>query len=138
MTPIKIIVNVLDDEEAILIGVKDLLSDHPELEVQCYANVDKFLYELDQKTDLVITDVRLNQGYDIEQILSKIKFKNTNCYIIAMSAYMDIDLAERFSMYGIRWVKKDTVNWMDKLRQNFEIIYPSLKLRAENKDLFKK
>lgn len=138
MIPIKIIVNVLDDEEAILIGVKDLLSTHPELEVQCYSNVDKFLFELDRKTDLVITDVRLNQGYDIDHIITKISIKNPNCYVIVMSAYMDLALAEKLSLMGIRWVTKDGVEWLNKLKRIVDVIYPSLQLRAKNKDLFKK
>ena len=137
MNGIKIIVNVLDDEEAILIGVEDILSDNTDLKIECFNKVDTFFEKIDTNTDLVITDVRLNQGYDIEVIIERINEKNPNCYIIVMSAYMDLKLAEHLSMLGIRWVQKDNVDWLDKLKKVVDIIYPSLKIRAKSKHLFK-
>lgn len=137
MTPIKIIANVLDDEESVLIGVKHVLSDIPELQIECFTSVQKLFDQLDRSVDLVITDVRLNQGYDIDDIINKILVKNPNCYVIVMSAYMDLVLAEKLSLLGIRWVQKDSAIWLDKLKRIVDLIHPSLKLRAKNKHLFR-
>lgn len=67
---IKIAVNVLDDEEAILIGVKEALSYSDEFDVQCFTKVSEFFTNLSKDIDLIIIDVRLNQGIEIEEILT--------------------------------------------------------------------
>lgn len=137
MDQIKIIVNVLDDEEAVLIGVRHVLEEVNEFQIECFTSVERFLKQIDRAVDLVITDVRLNQGYDIDDIIARIIAKNPNCYVIVMSAYMDLQLAEKLSLLGIRWVQKDNTEWLNKLKRIIDLIYPSLKLRAKNKHYFK-
>lgn len=136
MDSIKIVVNVLDDEEAILIAVKDTLSYRPDFIVHCFSKVSDFLSQIDSSVDLVITDVRLNQGIEINDIITEIQDKNPNGYIVVMSAYLDMPLAKWLNNRGIKFVEKNDLNWIEELKDLVEVIYPNLRRRAASKDLF--
>lgn len=136
MTPVKIIVNVLDDDQSTLDVIRTEIEWQKEYQVEYFTKVSEFYKSLDKWVDLVISDVRLKQGVEVDEIIDTIKKNNLNCYIVIMSAYIDMTLAKRLNLLGIKFVEKNGAHWLDELQDQIDFLYPSLKHRSETKDLF--
>lgn len=137
MSPIKIIINVLDDEEHILDLIHDMLQGY---DVSCFTKPEDFYEAFNKEVDLVITDVRVKQGFDVLSTIKTINTINPSCYLIVMSAYFDVPLMQEL----IRLRVNDTVtkthdlSWLSELKQAVDRLHYKLRDRAEINQLLRK
>lgn len=63
--PIKIVIKALDDQEATTIAIEQLFEGNELFDVKCFTVPEDFLNSIDELTDLVITDLRVDR-FDAE------------------------------------------------------------------------
>lgn len=127
MNTIKIIVNVLEDEEWIHRFIKEIFSDDALYEITCYSEPEPFINAFNQDVDLIITDIKI-LGYDVVENLKAFSKINPGCYLVVISGYLD-------SLYDVlinecnvdRTVEKTSdLSWLKLLRDRVESLKPKI------------
>lgn len=125
MSKIKIIVNVLEDEEWIHSFIKNIFSDDSIYDITCYSEPEPFIMAFNEDVDLVISDIKV-MGYDVVENLKTFSKINPGCYLVVISGYLE-------GMYDIlinecnvdRTVEKTSgLEWLKLLRERVESLKP--------------
>jgi DNA-binding NtrC family response regulator len=123
---LKILVHIIDDEEAILDYLKYEFEQEADYTVKYFDNSTDFYGNFNKDVDLLITDVKLPQ-YDILDALKFVSEKNPACYIIVMSAFLSVDLLKEMIKYRVDGVvEKSSSNWVAELRHEIDRLKPKL------------
>lgn len=140
MPNIRIIIQVLDDEVHLLELIGKMFEGSADYTVSLFSNPNEFYEAFNKDTDLVITDVRVKQGYDVLHAITTIKAKSPNCFIIVMSAYFDIPILQNLIRLGIddTVTKTHDINWLQDLLNAVNRLHPKLLHRSEIKGLLNK
>ena len=124
---IRILINVVEDEQI----WRDLLAAQLEdYTVVAYSTSQEFFKEFSNDVDLVVLDVRLNDGTDIIQRIHNIYDISPNCYLIVVSAYFDVELLQQLLRLRVNDTVVKGANWLDELRQAVKSLEPKLMARA--------
>lgn len=127
---IKIIVNVLDDEQWILDEIKNMF-DSNIFTINTYTQAKNFTQAFNDDVYLVITDVRVN-GYDVVESLQSFRKNNSGVWLIVMSAYLDNIWIELVNKCHIDYaVQKNSTNWLQVLESYISELIPKIKHKAK-------
>jgi DNA-binding NtrC family response regulator len=132
MTPIKILINVLDDEQI----WRDLISEQLSIgyNVISFSNSQDFFSAFNSSVDLVIMDVRLKDGTDVIERIQRIYDVSPNCYIIIVSAYLDVPLLRQLIRLRVSDTVEKSSTWLEYLGTAVEGLSGRLRSRAEMKE----
>jgi len=127
LQPIRILINVLDDQEWLLELIKDIFHDDQTWIVQTYNKPDSFIAAFNDNVDLVISDIRV-EGYDVVETLRQFAKINPSCYLVVMSAYLDDMYDTLINEVGVdKTVKKtEDYNWIEVLKKRVEELKPKI------------
>ena len=127
---IRILINVLDDEQI----WRDLLAAQLEdYTVVAYSTSSEFFKSFSKDVDLVILDVRLNDGTDIIKRIQNIYDISPNCYLIVVSAYFDVPLLQDLLRMRVNDTVVKGANWLEELKIAVKSLEPKLLDRAKMK-----
>ena len=127
---IRILINVLDDEAIWIELIQRLFTDYENCEVSGYKNSQEFFAHFDKSVDLVIMDVRLKDGTDVTDRINRIYETSENCYIIVVSAYLDIPILQELMRLRVNDTVVKADGWLERLKMAVDRCYPKLKERA--------
>lgn len=139
MTPIKIIVNVLDDQQYILDLIKQMFDELPEYEVYYFTDPFKFESSLSSEVDLVITDIRVGGGYDALQTIKKINDDSPSTLIFVISQYLDVPFMQKLQRLRVNDTILKTSEpeiWLAQIKDCLLYWHKRLYDRAEIKQRF--
>lgn len=132
MNSIKILINVLDDEQWLLDMITEIFSDDQIYSVHTYTDPKSFIEAFNKDVDLIITDAKIH-GYDVVENLKNFAKINPGCYMVVISAFLD-------NLYDVlinechvdRTVKKThEITWMHQLRERVESLKPMILGKAK-------
>lgn len=135
MTPIKILINVLDDERIWQDLIISQLSGN--YDVLAYTTFADFIGHFTPSVDLVIMDVRLKDGTDVADRIKSIYQISPNCYIIIVSAFLDVPLLQELIRLRVNDTVQKGSNWISELGDAVNSLYDKLQARSEMKGSFK-
>lgn len=127
---IRILINVLDDEAIWIELIQRIFIDYANCEVTGYKNSQDFFAHFDKSVDLVIMDVRLKDGTDVTDRIKRINETSENCYIIVVSAYLDIPIMQDLMRLRVNDTVIKADGWLESLKMAVDRWYPKLKERA--------
>lgn len=125
--PARILINVVDDDSMWQQLIKGQLSQYT---VASYASFHEFMAHFSPKVDLVIMDVRLNDGTDVIDRIHTIYDISPNCYIIVVSAYLDVNLLQQLLRLRVNDTVVKGVDWILELTEAVDRLSPKLQERA--------
>lgn len=130
---VRIIINVLDDDEMILEFIKNIFSDDPIYNVSTFYNQEDFKKAFNENVDLIITDVKVPR-YDFINSLKEFVEINPGCYIIVISGFVDNKefLLPLFPL-GVQYVieKTSNIEWYNEIRKAVDALKPKMLKRAK-------
>lgn len=135
--PIKIIINVLDDQEYILALIKEVFFDISEYTITCFTDPIEFEKAFNSNVDLVISDVRVGSGFDVLETIKQINDESPSTYIIIMSAFFDVPFMQKLMRLRVNdtVVKTADKDWLQDLKNAVLLLHDKLQGRAEIKAL---
>lgn len=135
--PIKIIINVLDDQEYILALIKEVFFDISEYTITCFTDPIEFEKAFNSNVDLVISDVRVGSGFDVLETIKEINDESPSTYIIIMSAFFDVPFMQKLMRLRVNdtVVKTGDMDWLLDLKNSVMLLHDKLRGRAEIKSL---
>lgn len=135
--PIKIIINVLDDQEYILALIKEVFCDISEYIITCFTDPIEFQKAFNSNIDLVISDVRVGSGFDVLETIKQINDESPSTYIIIMSAFFDVPFMQKLMRLRVNdtVVKTADKDWLQDLKNAVLLLHGKLQGRAEIKAL---
>lgn len=135
MTPIKILINVLDDERIWQDLIISQLSGN--YDILAYTTFSDFIAHFTPSVDLVIMDVRLKDGTDVADRIKSIYDISPNCYIIIVSAFLDVPLLQELIRLRVNDTVQKGSNWISELGDAVNALSDKLQARSEMKGSFK-
>lgn len=112
--PIKIVIKALDDQEATTLAIEQLFEGNELFDVKCFTIPEDFLNSIDELTDLVITDLRVDR-FDAELSIKDMVTKHRGIAIIVISAYFTVDTLRSLIPCGINDTVVKDGNWLPYL-----------------------
>lgn len=112
--PIKIIIKALDDQEATTIAIEQLFEGNELFDVSCFTIPEDFLNSIDELTDLVITDLRVDR-FDAEVSIKDMVSRHRGIAIIVISAYFTVETLRSLIPCGINDTVVKDGNWLPYL-----------------------
>jgi two-component system response regulator YesN len=134
MTPIKILVKVIDDTEFDRDKLIKRLSESG-FDVEGFSNAEDFKVSITKNVNLVITDVKIPH-YDVFETLDFLHSGYPGISIIVISGYFDNNIYKRLIRAGV----DDTVEkgysskWVDELMERIDILMPRILKKKELTD----
>lgn len=126
MTPITILISVLDDNETDTTLIVDMLNENPTFKAAGFNSIEQFKSSLTKDISLVITDFRIGHENTLE-VIKYIRLNYPGVHIIVISAFFTeeiyIDLI-RCRVSDV--IKKDGAYWMDKLIEAVGCLVPEI------------
>lgn len=115
INPIKIIIKALDDQEATTtMAIEDLFNGNDLFDVKCFTVPEDFLNSINELTDLVITDLRVDR-FDAEVSIKDMVSKHRGIAIIVISAYFTVETLRSLIPCGINDTVVKEGNWLPHL-----------------------
>lgn len=131
MTPVKIVINLVEDNIGDVMAVQDLLRDKSMFELECFIESDAFLSRLSNTVDLVITDLRM-ENYDPMEAIKMIHSRFPGIRIIVISAAFTTSIYEQLFWYRVDGVvRKDGAYWPDRLMEWIDHFTPDIIARKK-------
>jgi DNA-binding NarL/FixJ family response regulator len=128
---IKVIINLVEDNEGDVIAVKELLRNNPLYELQCFTEANEFLSSLSKNIDLVISDLRM-ANYNPMDAIKMMRAEYPGIRIIVVSAAFTPLIYEQLFWYRVDGVvRKDGGYWPDRLMEWISHFTPDIIARKE-------
>lgn len=126
MTSIKILINVLDDNEVDTSLIVGMLNENPMFKALGFTNIEQFKSSLNKDINLVITDFRIGHENTLE-VIKFIRLHYPGIHIIVISAYFTEEIYINLIRCRVSdVVKKDGAYWIDSLITSVECLVPEI------------
>ncbi len=107
---------ILEDNQLFIETLGELLLAEGIKDFNLYADHNSFMNDLNEDTDIVILDHKLNSDMTSLKLLPRIKARNKNCFIIILSATTDGEVVAEYMNSGAdRYIIKAN----PKMREQF-------------------
>ena len=126
MTPIKILISVLEDQEAIKDVIVSNINEHPLFSAVGYTNIEEFKCHMTKDVNLVVTDFKIGEQNALDVIMwLKLNFRGA--HIIVISAYFTPEILVKLIRCRVSdVVEKNGVLWIDELVFAIDALVPEI------------
>lgn len=133
MPEIKILIQILDDDEIMANFLREMLSMDDMYNVQLFTNPEDFIAAFSKSVNLVISDIRIPK-YDVFKTVRAIQLVNPSCYIMLISAYVSKEFLLKAIRYRIDSVVEKThilEDWLGKVKSEVDRLLPRVIEKAK-------